>query len=369
MEKVETSIPKYIKLSQILLGLIGFFYILYIGQEILIPLVFATILAILLNPLVELLRRLGINKIVAIALVVITTVFVILSISFFVGSQVSLLSGSFPQLKSKFTGLFHQMETWAMHTFHISKVKIDSSLSKAGSEELSSLGQIAKQTLGTIGGTIMLVVLLPVYVFMILFYKPLLLGFIARLFLKDKHDVVSEVLVETKTLIQSYLVGLLIEGALVAILNSTSLLIIGVDYAILLGIIGAIVNVIPYIGGIVAIALPMLMAFATKSGTAALWVMVAYVFIQFIDNHYLIPRIVASKVKLNALVSIIVVLVGNALWGVAGMFLSIPLTAILKVIFDRIPELKAFGYMLGDNQVSNTPTTKFRALLKKNKSD
>jgi predicted PurR-regulated permease PerM len=100
----------------------------------------------------------------------------------------------------------------------------------------------------------------------------------------------------------------------------------------------------------VAVALPMLLALATKQPIDAFYVLVAYLIVQFIDNNLFVPKIVASKVKINALVSIIVVLVGNALWGVPGMFLSIPLTAIVKVIFDRISPLQPFGFLLGDNQ-------------------
>jgi AI-2 transport protein TqsA len=75
----------------------------------------------------------------------------------------------------------------------------------------------------------------------------------------------------------------------------------------------------------------------------------AYIFIQFIDNNIIIPRVVASKVRINALVSIIVVIAGGALWGISGMFLSIPLTAILKVVFDHIDGLKPWGYVLGNS--------------------
>src|SRR6185369_3265784 len=149
---------------------------------------------------------------------------------------------------------------------------------------------------------------------------------------KSQHAMVGEVLFTTKSLIQSYLSGLMIEMVIVAILNSIGLLIIGVDYAIVFGVIGAILNLIPYIGGIVAISLPMLMAFVTGTPISAFFVLIAYLIVQFIDNNYLVPVIVASKVKVNALVSIIVVLIGGTLWGVAGMFLSIPLTAIVKVI-------------------------------------
>ena len=92
----------------------------------------------------------------------------------------------------------------------------------------------------------------------------------------------------------------------------------------------------------------MTIALATKSPFYALLVFVAYILVQFIDNNFLVPKIVASKVKINALASIVVVLVGGAMWGIAGMFLSLPLIAILKVIFDRIEPLKPIGFLLGD---------------------
>jgi len=144
----------------------------------------------------------------------------------------------------------------------------------------------------------------------------------------------------------------LVEGGIVALLQTVALLIIGVDYALLLGVVCAIINVIPYFGGFVAVTLPMLIAFVTHSLSSALLVMASFLFIQLLDNNYLIPKVVASKVKINALVSVIVVLAGGALWGIAGMFLSIPLTAIIKVVFDHIEPLQPWGFLLG-NSFSN----------------
>ncbi|MBC7865987.1 MAG: AI-2E family transporter, partial [Gloeobacteraceae cyanobacterium ES-bin-316] len=160
---------------------------------------------------------------------------------------------------------------------------------------------------------------------------------------------VSEVLVETKSAIQSYMVGLLLEALVVAVMNSVALMLLGVDYAILLGVIGALLNMLPYIGGLVAIALPVIIASVTKDGfTTQLGVIGAYLLIQFIDNNFLVPFLVSSRVKINAFFSIVIVLLGGALWGVAGMFLSIPFLAILKIIFDRLPEMRPWGKLLGD---------------------
>jgi predicted PurR-regulated permease PerM len=344
------KLPIYAKLSLITMGTVSFFYILYIRQEIVVPIVFSVIIAILLNPVVNFLCKKGVNKVLAIFIALIAAIILLVALLYFIGSQMSLFCETMPQFKQKISVLFNDILNWVSQTFNVSKTKIHAWLEKTKGDGFNNSSTYIGQTLGTISGILVLVFLLPVYVFMILFYKPLLLDFISKLFRKDEHAVVAEVLVETKTLVQSYLVGLLLEAALVAILNSVGLLIIGIDYAILIGIIGALLNVIPYIGGVVAIAIPMLIAIATKSPIDAVWVFIAYMIVQFIDNNYFVPKIVASKVKINALVSIIVVLIGGALWGVSGMFLSIPITGILKVIFDRVDSLAPFGFLIGDNQ-------------------
>jgi len=348
------SLPLYLKIAQIILGILALGFILYVGKEILVPILFATIFAILLNPVVNFLTAKKLNRIVAIVVSLILTMLAVLGLLYFLGSQMALLSESFPLFKQKFVALFHDLTQWISSTFNISNPQIDAWIAKTQKEGLSNGTAFLGQTLGTVGGILAMVFLLPVYIFMILLYKSLLVDFIYKLFKNNSHKVVTEILKATKSLIQSYLVGLLIEAAIVATLNSIALMIIGVPYAILIGVIGAILNIIPYIGGLVAVAIPMVLAVATLSPLSALWVLIAYLIVQFIDNNFLVPKIVASKVEVNALVSIIVVLIGGSLWGVAGMFLSIPLTAILKVIFDRIEGLEAFGFLIGDGQPKTT---------------
>ena len=332
------------------MGITVFFFILFIGQAIIIPLVFAIMIAILLNPVIRFLCRVRIPRVLAIILSLMVTMLLISGILYFFVMQVSLFSESFPLFKQKFLVLFNDMERWIATTFNISKWKVDAWVTKTQKEGMNNGTAVITDTVSTVTGYFMTFFIMPVYVFMIIYYKPLLLEFISRLFPRGHHALVAEVLAETKALIQAYLVGLLIEAALVATLNSLALWFLGIEYAVLIGVIGALLNVIPYIGGVVAVALPMLLALATKQPVDALYVLIAYMLVQLIDNNLFVPKIVASKVKINALVSIIVVLVGNALWGVPGMFLSIPLTAIIKVIFDRIEALHPFGFLLGDNQ-------------------
>jgi len=348
----KTGLPFYLKFSQILIGLVAFFFVLYIGQEIILPLIYATILAILLNPLVNKLHKKKINRNIAILLVLLLALVVVGSLVYFISSQATMFSDTFPQLEKKINALSNQVIGWFADTFNVSTKKVTTWINNEKTAGLGNSSAMIGQTINTLGSVVVTSLLIPVYIFMILFYKPLLLEFISRLFPANNHATVAEVLTETKSLIQNYLIGLMIEAMIVAILNALGLLILGIEYAILLGILGALLNMIPYIGGIVATAMPMIIALATKPPEYAIYVLIAYLLVQFIDNNFLVPKIVASKVKINALVSIVVVLVGGALWGIPGMFLSIPLTAILKVMFDRIEPLKPWGFLLGDTMPS-----------------
>jgi predicted PurR-regulated permease PerM len=341
------KIPFYAKLGLIFTGLFAIVITLYIGQRIIVPIVYAIIIAILLNPLVNFLMRKKVNKLLAISTAVIIVIIFVLFILYILSSQISMISDTYPQLKVKFNVTSGQIVQWVSQKFNVRPSKINEWITITQTQAMSNF--IVGEKLTEAGQLVMTGILLPVYLFMILFYKPLLLEFIRRLFKPEHHSAISEVFVNTKKIVQSYLVGLFFEMLIIAVLNSSGLLLLGIDYAIILGITGAVLNIIPYIGGIIAIALPMSIAYVTKNSiTYPILVFLIYILIQFADNHYIIPKIVASRVKINALISVIVVLIGGALWGIPGMFLSIPLTAIIKVIFDHIESLKPWGFLLGD---------------------
>jgi predicted PurR-regulated permease PerM len=361
----ELKLPFYARGTIFFIGFFVIIAMLYIAQGIIVPLVFAIIIAILLQPVVNFFVRKRINRVIAIVITLFLTFLVIAAFGALLFSQASRFSESWPILVDKFTMILNQTIHWASGYFDINAHKIDEWITKTKGELISTSSAAIGQTLDTLGSGVVVLLLVPVYIFMILFYQPLLRDFIRRLFAEIHQSQVSEIVTQTKTVIQRYLIGLVIEAVMVATLNSTALLILGIDYAILLGIIGALLNVIPYIGGLVAVALPMMVAVATKS-TAwyALYVLAAYYFIQLIDNNYIVPKIVSSKVKINALFSIIVVIAGNALWGIPGMFLSIPLLAIVKLIFDHIEPLKPWGFLLGDTMPS---ILKINPIFKKKK--
>ncbi len=336
--------PFYIKAPLVLIGLYLLFYILALLQDILVPFAFAGLIAILLNPLYNKLQKWKVNKILAILITLLIAILILAGVFFFLSSQIAQFGEMIPKLKEKSLDLVHQFQQWLSANFGISYRNQSDMLNEAMNSSKAYVGQ----TLNTVFGMLSFFVLIPLYVFLLLYYKPLILNFIYEVFDEDNSEQIAEILQETKGAIQSYIVGLLVETLIVSVLNAIALLILGVPYAILLGVLGGILNLIPYIGGIIAILLPVLMSIITKDGfTTPLLIVASYSVIQFLDNNIIVPRVVSSKVSVNALISIIIVLLGGMIWGVSGMFLSIPFVAVVKIIFDRIDELKPWGKLLG----------------------
>ena len=343
-----TNPTLHIKAACLIVILIGSAYILFIGGSVIIPILFSVLIAILLNPSVNYLNRKGIPNVISILMVILITMLILSILVYFLVAQFSQLTEMLPELKVQIQHMVTQSNQWISQHFNIPLKRLQEWQTQSTKDILKDTSGIIGTTILNISITLTVIFLIPIYIFMMLFYKTLFIEFIGRLFTKEKHGSIASIIHDTKTMIQSYLSGLLIESLIVATLNSIGLLIIGVDFAILIGAIGGVLNIIPYIGGIVAVIIPMFIALTTISPAAAGWVLVVYLIVQFVDNNILMHYIVSSKVKINALASIIVVLTGGAIWGIPGMFLSIPLIAIFKIIFDHVDSLKPFGFLLGD---------------------
>lgn len=348
MTNKDIELPFYAKTSLVLMGLFVSIWILYITQAIIVPLIFSFIIAILLNPVVDKLGK-WMNRTLAITITLSLSFIIIAAFGAILVTQINLFSDAWPLLIKKIGTIINQSIGITAKYLDISPEQIHDWIIKSRNDILNSISSTLGNTILSIGNLLATLIIIPIYTFIILFYKKLLSEFILMLFASSKKSQLTEIVKQIKIVIQHYLTGLVIEAIIVAILDIIALWTLGIDYAILLGIIGAMLNVIPYIGGIVAFALPMLLAIATKSsGWYAVYVFIFYTIIQLIDNNFIVPKIVASRVRINALFSIIVVFAGNALWGIAGMFLSIPLLAIVKVICDHIDTLKPWGFLFGD---------------------
>jgi predicted PurR-regulated permease PerM len=213
-------------------------------------------------------------------------------------------------------------------------------------------------TFGAISSLMLFYVFILIFTFFILLYRRLLINFIIWVFREEYESIVHDIVENIQSILRQYILGLLLEMFVVACIACTAFWIIGVKYAVLLGIIVALFNLIPYIGIFTALLLSTLITFATSTITASIAVAGSVLLIHIVDSNFLLPTIVGSKVKLNALITFLGIILGEMIWGLSGMFLSIPIMAIFKIIFDRVETLKPWGYLLGSGQEEKKSTMK-----------
>lgn len=349
--KLPIKIPFYIRLAFTVISLIGITYIIYMGKSILIPILLAFLFAVMLLPIVHFLNsKLRFPNILSSSIAVLIFIILILGIFAFIAYQVSDVANDFEDIKKNINIFILETQQFIRTNFHLSlweqrkymeDVTLDSV--KKGKETLGT-------TLMSITDTLLDITLIPIYTFLILLYRTHFILFLTKLFRNEFHEKLQEILTQIKSAIQSYVSGLILEMIAVSILTSIGLYFIGVEYYILLGIITGILNLIPYVGILVA---GMLTILSSLTGTPDLSIVIGVigvnVVVQLIDNNLLVPLIINTKVQINAFVSIVGIIVGGGIAGIAGMFLAIPVLAILKIVFDRIDSLEAWGYLMGDH--------------------
>lgn len=351
MNSIADPTPFYKRLCYNLLSISLIILLLYTGQEILVPLFFAILLASLLLPIVSFLEKKRFHRIFAILISLAISLIIISTVVYFLANQMADFFDDLPTFNSRLDKLTSIIHKWVRSNLHIT-IRLQNQYIDETFQNMKSSGNgLLGETFITITQVLSYVVLLPVYTFLLLYYRHLVKKFLIEVFNSSRHGEVRDILYESQAISQSYVLGLLIEMAIVFGLNATGFLILGIKYAVFLALVAALLNLIPYIGMLVANLFCMLITLVSSEVmdlSDVIWVGIVLALVQFIDNNFLMPLIVGAKVRINSLVTIVGVLVGGALCGYPGMFLSIPGLAILKVIFDRVDGLKPFGMLIGD---------------------
>lgn len=346
-----TTMPFYAKLCLHLISIFILGMLLYAGSSILMPLCFAIVLAMLLLPIVNWFIRKGVPSVLSMLLAILLAGLFAGGIIYFLSSQVASFMNDLPAIKVKLNQHLSTLQQWINDQLNISTKQQEAAVESAKQNMQQSGSSGMGTALMGIASTLVMLILIPIYTFLILYYRKLIHKFLLDVFTDRHRSKVEDVLTESKTIVQGYMVGLLLEMAIVTALNTAGFLVIGIQYAVFLAVLAAVLNLIPYVGMLIASIICMAVTLTTSDNIGDIvWVGVILIAVQFIDNNFIMPYIVSSKVRINALVTIIGVLIGGALAGLSGMFLSIPAIAILKVIFDRVDGLKPWGDLLGDDQ-------------------
>ncbi|SDL75919.1 Predicted PurR-regulated permease PerM [Catalinimonas alkaloidigena] len=359
---MKIKLPLYAQVVLILIGITILVSFLDVAKSLLAPLAFSLLFALLLLPVCSRLERWRFPRSLAIVISLLLVIAVVGGIIFVFSNQILHFRSEIPELTEKFNEYVDSIQSYIETRFGIESEAQSQYLKDSAMEVASSSGRILSSTAGATTNTLAAAALVPIFFFFLLYYRDFFKEFLYRLFRPEHHSTLGEVLNHIKELIQSYITGLLTVIFIISMLNSVGLLVLGVRHAFFFGFLAGVLNIIPYVGVFIGSLLPIAYALVTmESPWYAVGVAAIFWFVQFAEGNFITPNIVGSKVSLNPLTSIVALLIGAMIWGPTGMILSIPFTAMLKVILDYIPGYRPLGFVMGEPEVERKRAPKDQA--------
>lgn len=358
--------PYAINLAASLFALVLILALLYVAQGVLLPILFATLISISLFPLARFFERLRLGRAFSAMMAVIVAIAIISTVLWFIVHQSIIIGKDASAITDKVLSVLENGQTWLHDQFGIGKNQVVEKLKEQGNKSLENIGGVVTATFGSIGNMLASAILVPLYSFFMLYYRDFFREFFFKAFKSTPQRKVNEVLNKIYTVVQSYLTGLVTVMGIIAVLNTAGLMAMDIEYAWFFGTLASLLMLLPYIGIAIGSILPALFALATKdSAWYALGVVAWFQVVQFLEGNIITPNIVGSKVSINPLMAIIGILLGGMLFGLAGLILALPFIATLKVLFDAIPSMEAFGFLIGEPEKQHLKRNSTQELLMK----
>ncbi|HEU4791888.1 MAG TPA: AI-2E family transporter [Flavobacterium sp.] len=331
----------------LLIGLV----ILYFGRSLFIPLSFALLISFILYPVCRWMEKKGVHRNIAIGLSLISVVLVFAVILYLLFAQIVEFSNEWENLEIKLEETLNQWSSFLTNQFGINEEKQLSYIKNALNNSSSQFFLLLKNTLYSFSESLFNLLIIPVFSALILFYRQLLVQSLYHIFPKDKKEMIHEIIVETINEYYKFIKGMLLVYLIVGLLNSIGLAVIGIPYPFLFGFTASILTFIPYVGIMVSSLLPITVAWITFN---SIWypigVITVFSLVQVLEAYIIFPYAVGSRLKINALAILVMVLAGGILWGASGMILFIPFISILKLLADRTESLKSLSLLLSDGK-------------------
>ncbi|RYY66529.1 MAG: AI-2E family transporter [Chitinophagaceae bacterium] len=323
--------------------------LLYYGQMVLKPLALAGLMALLLTGPCRFFERQGFPRAYAALIVLLFSIVFFVLVFYFLFNAILSFREDLPLIKQNIDNSLLQLEGLLGKWLHLSTTRMHEIVQTSSTNLLPKTSFLINKTL-TLGSVILFAgILLLIMTFLMLLYRGLILAFFLNMFADEHAGVIQNLFNRIQYVIRSYIVGLLIEMAIVGTAFFAALALLGIRYALLLSVIAAVIKILPYVGITLALLLTALISITTNTPATVLWAVLSMLLIHMTDTNVLNPVIVGSKIRINALAAIVSVITMAALWGLTGSFMALPLLAIVKVVFEEVPALRPFALLMGDD--------------------
>jgi predicted PurR-regulated permease PerM len=345
----EIKIPYILRLASILISLVLLVMMMFYLKVVMVPLFFSIIFAIMLFPVCIRLEKWGMGRGFSSFITVFLGTLVLGFLLYTLFVQLSNFATQIPTVTARLSAFIDELRDFMVKKFSMTKSAAGNKIKEQLVILQNNGGAMLTHSLSTVSALLINAFLIPLYVFFLLFYRHFFIEFFYKVFTSSDKTLIDETILKISGVVKGYLFGQFLDVLIIGIANSFALYLIGVGYPIILGFCISVFCIIPYIGMIIGSILALVTAFITTTtdwqpltAFIVLWV------IHIIDSNLISPMVIGSRVDINPLMGIFMLFLFGELWGLPGLFLAFPLTAILKVIFDTVPALKPYGFLLGE---------------------
>lgn len=337
------------KVFYVIASVVGSFTILILAKTVLIPIAFALLIAFILFPVARKFESWRINEIVSAFLSILGLILIIGGAIFLFSNQIIHLSENIDDFKVKILNVFADATLFINKNIEfLPQLEKGELLDKIKSWLNHSAGTLISQTFSSTSNIIFGLITSVIFTFLILIYRKGLVRAMVSFYPKEHREKAFKMFKSVQQVGQKYLFGMMVIILILGLANSIGIWIIGIDNPFLFGFLAAILALIPYAGTFIGAAIPILYSLISYD---SIWMPISiaifFWFVQFIESNFLTPKIVGGNLKLNALTSILSIIIGASVWGIAGMIIFLPFTAMLKVVCEEYEKLKPIALLIG----------------------
>ncbi len=358
------------RVTYTLLAIILFVYGLIAIRNFLYPIAFGFLLAYLLFPIANFLEKKGLPRILANFITIIGVLSVLISLILLAYSKVAPMAGELPRLADMAIKNLSEMLANIGEYFGFDRAETRTIIREQTEAVLASGGEYLQEIFSSTAQTVVVIGLMPVYIFLFLYYRTKFAYFLLKVVHPSKKREMVTILREISKVSARYMGGVIGVVFILCFLNSLGLWIIGMKFALALGIVSAFFNFIPYFGTLLGGLVPLLFALLVENDPIlAFRVVILFIIIQFIENNILTPNIVGGNVKVNPFFIITGLVAASIIWGIPGMLLIVPFLAIVRIIFSHLEPMKPYAFLLGEEGTAkhSITLTKIKNLWRKKK--
>lgn len=344
MDVKNTIVGLYLELMQIVFFTAA---ILYFGKAVFIPLSFSILIALILYPFCKWLEKRKWPRSIAILFALAIVIFLFTAIVWLLFWQLNYLKNDLPALSLKLQEALQELQQWFHEHIGIALGLEINWMENTTRNSDRNMGSFIQEVIKSMGGALFSLFIIPVFTALFLFHREQFVQFMKVLIPGKYHQRLQIILHETSYAYHNYIIGLMKVYLIVGILNSIGLLLLGVKYAILFGMLTAIMTMVPYIGIIISSMLPITVAWITTDSLLyPLGVVAIFAFVQYLESSVIFPKVVGRQLDVSTWAILVALLAGGVIWGVSGMVLFIPFVAILKIMSSHIEEWRALNILL-----------------------